>query len=89
MRQRCNNPKNNQYKSYGGRGIKFQDSWNDFKNFIEDMGKRPSDNHTLERKNVNGNYCKDNCIWMLAQFQNWNKRDTVKNNPKNPLQRDI
>lgn len=78
MRQRCANPKNNSYPFYGGRGIRVCDRWfNSFEAFIADMGKRPSDDHTLERKNVDGNYEADNCIWALRSVQYSNRRSNV------------
>ena len=61
---RCNNPKSAHYNNYGGRGIRVCQDWVDsFENFYSDMGPKPSNEHTLERVDVNGDYCKDNCIW--------------------------
>src|SRR6476620_8753829 len=37
MKQRCDNPKSNGYKHYGGRGITYEDRWKEFKNFYDDM----------------------------------------------------
>lgn len=66
MVQRCTNPDSNGYENYGGRGVLISPRWlgeGGFKNFLEDMGRRPSKQHTLERKdNENGHYEKDNCI---------------------------
>ncbi len=78
MRQRCNNPNNKAYKYYGGRGIKIAKEWNDFAVFYEDMGPRPTPKHTIERVDVNGDYCRDNCIWELFQNQARNKRNIKK-----------
>lgn len=61
--QRCTNPNNKGYRLYGGRGIKVCDEWREFSRFISDMGSRPSKDHTIERRNVNGDYCPDNCYW--------------------------
>ena len=76
---RINNPNNNSYHNYGGRGIKMDARWDikqggSFENFLEDMGERPSSNHTFERVDVNGHYTKDNCVWETWGTQARNKR---------------
>lgn len=73
MRERCDNPKSISYKYYGARGITYDSSWNDFKNFLTDMGERP-ENTTLDRIDVDGNYCKDNCRWSVRKVQNNTRR---------------
>jgi len=61
LRARCLNPNNNRYKLYGGRGIKVCARWlHSFEKFLADMGERP-ERTTIERKDGNGNYCKENC----------------------------
>ncbi|MEI8142862.1 MAG: hypothetical protein WCG90_08350 [Chitinophagia bacterium] len=75
MKQRCENPKNISYKDYGGRGIKVCDRWIDsFENFLADMGEAPSKNHSIDRKDVNGNYEPNNCRWATAKEQRTNQR---------------
>ena len=76
MRQRCRNPKHAQYKNYGGRGIKVCARWDSFPAFLEDMGPRP-EGATLERLDVNGDYCPDNCVWADWKTQHRNKRGTI------------
>lgn len=82
MKTRCGNPNHNDYKHWGARGITYDPRWECFLNFYEDMGARPSKAYTLERKDNNGNYCKENCIWVLKKHQQRNQRTTVLNEDK-------
>jgi hypothetical protein len=77
MRQRCTDTKSKSYKNYGGRGIKVCDRWQDFANFYTDMKARPTPQHTLERKNNEGDYCPENCEWALRKKQCRNRRNTL------------
>jgi len=78
MRERCNNPNNAAYHRYGGRGIKVCARWHDFALFLQDMGTRPTEKHTLDRENVNGNYELGNCRWATKGEQVRNMRTTVR-----------
>lgn len=75
MKQRCYDKNNKSYNSYGGRGITICDEWfNSFSKFFEDMGKRPSKRYSIDRVDVNGNYCKENCRWATKYEQARNTR---------------
>lgn len=70
MKTRCYNVKNKSYSRYGGRGITICDRWRfSFVNFIEDMGKKPSLKHSLDRINNDKGYCKENCYWATIKQQ--------------------
>lgn len=78
MKSRCYNKNRIAYKYYGGRGIKVCDRWKDsFELFLMDMGKKPSDKHSLDRINNDGNYEPSNCRWADSYEQVKNKRGTV------------
>ncbi|MBW4469217.1 MAG: hypothetical protein KME45_03030 [Stenomitos rutilans HA7619-LM2] len=76
MIQRCTNPAHPSYKHYGGRGIKVCPQWRkSFAVFLQDMGGKPSPQHTLERKNNDGNYEPGNVIWGTWAEQARNRRN--------------
>jgi len=73
IKSRCLNPRNQAYAYYGARGIQICDAWRDsFETFLQDMGPRPSPQHTVERQNNSLGYSKDNCIWATMKTQNRN-----------------
>lgn len=76
MRNRCLNPRHRDYRNYGGRGITVCAEWDDFSTFLHDMGKRPSQKHTLERLDNDGPYRPGNCVWATRPVQARNKRTT-------------
>lgn len=88
MLMRCYNEKHHGFKDYGQRGIVVCERWlpmpwgiitrkEAHTNFIADMGLRPNQWHSLDRRESNGPYSKDNCRWEKPRVQAQNKRDSV------------
>jgi hypothetical protein len=78
MRERCLNKNHSAYHLYGGRGISICIRWNEFINFFNDMGVKPSKSYSLDRINNNGNYEPGNCRWATWKEQAANKRFNQK-----------
>ena len=76
MRQRCNNQNDASFKYYGGRGIKICERWDDFKNFIADMGCAPI-NLQIDRIDNDKGYYKENCRWATVKEQQNNKSSNL------------
>lgn len=76
MHTRCYNKKFKFYKYYGGRGIGISDSWRGaggFERFIADMGHPPSQGMSVERKDNDKWYSKENCVWLHRSLQSKNR----------------
>jgi hypothetical protein len=77
MIQRCENPNNNYYHRYGGRGITVSPIWRkDFMAFYNEVGPAPSAKHSIERINNDKGYEPGNCKWAFASEQNNNTSKT-------------
>lgn len=88
LKARCNNPKNSRFAMYGGRGISVCERWNEFGNFLEDMGRRPGKSYSLDRIDNNKGYSPDNCKWSTPHEQMTNRtitRFVSMNGEKVPL----
>lgn len=78
MKYRTQNPKCEMYHRYGGRGIIVCDRWNkSFPNFMEDMGRRPSVTHQIDRIDNDGNYEPGNCQWVTPSENRKNQPPRV------------
>ena len=81
--QRCNNKNNDRYNNYGGRGIKcLWKSFEDFKNdmydsYIKHVEKYGKFDTSIDRIDVNENYCKENCKWSTNKEQQANKQNSI------------
>jgi hypothetical protein len=70
MKDRCCDVRHRSYASYGGRGITVCDRWtNSFKNFLADMGERPSREYTIDRLDSLAGYHPGNCRWATKEQQ--------------------
>lgn len=77
MKNRCHNEKQPHYVRYGGRGIKVCEEWRkSFATFYAYMGDPPTDRHSLDRLDNNGDYQPGNVRWATSKEQRANRRDS-------------
>ena len=71
---RCTNTRHKRYYEWGGRGISVCDRWRKYENFLSDMGRAPSTQHSIDRKENDKGYYKENCRWSTPKEQANNTR---------------
>lgn len=83
IQSRCNRETHAQYHNYGGRGIKCEwETYEDFKkdmydSYSEHVDQYGEENTSIERIDVDGNYCKENCTWKTSKEQANNRQNTI------------
>lgn len=78
MLARCRSKSERDSKYYRDKGIEVCDRWLSFKNFLHDMGRRPSALHQLDRIDNDKGYSPSNCHWATPKENSRNKRNTVR-----------
>lgn len=79
---RCYHPKNKCFKYYGARGISVCREWREsYPKFLADVGRRPSQTHSIDRIDVNGDYEPGNVRWATPIEQRRNRRDYLAKHP--------
>ena len=84
MHERCSNPKYRRYDLYGGRGIVVCERWESFRQFLQDIGPKPTPKYTIERGNSDADYEPSNCRWatQVEQMRNTSKNRVLTFNGK-------
>jgi hypothetical protein len=89
MKARCYTPSSSRYARYGERGIRVCERWREsYQAFLEDMGRRPSPDHQIDRRDNDGDYTPKNCRWATRVENSWNRSATLwieANGEKLPL----
>ena len=75
MHKRCEKEHTKGYQRYGGRGIKVCEEWANYETFRDwALNNGYSDELSIDRKDVDGNYCPENCTWSTNKEQANNRR---------------
>jgi hypothetical protein len=75
MIQRCEDSRHKDFRLYGGRGVIVCNRWRkSYKNFLSDVGRKPSVKHSIDRIETNGNYEPGNVRWATPSEQQRNRR---------------
>jgi hypothetical protein len=75
MKTRCYDQTTPYFDTYGGRGVQVCSKWlTSFEAFYADMGRRPSEKHSIDRIDNDGNYEPGNCRWAIQKVQSRNQR---------------
>ncbi len=78
IKKRCYNRQHVHYNDYGGRGITMCEEWRkNFEAFYHDMGERPSPQHSIDRRDNDKGYFKENCRWATQVEQQNNTRKNI------------
>lgn len=78
IRERCYDLNHKSYSDYGARGVNVCEAWKEsFDTFYQDMGPRPSKDHSIDRRDNDKGYCKENCYWATREEQNNNTRRNI------------
>lgn len=77
IKQRCENPSDRRYRLYGARGIKVCERWHHFAFFVQDMGPTFQPGLSIERRDNDGDYAPENCVWADQITQCNNSRKNI------------